>query len=201
MVVEVERLGTGWTAERRQPWWPRSVASAALPLVALGAGLGAFYFARVIPGSTAQATAMTMIGLACVSGIAAFATRWAHGLLPGRLSILSQAFDATPDAQLIAAPGGRMAYANTAFDHLFPGRGEPPLDRIARAVAADLTSQTEFCRLRVQAAAGARAIAMLSLRDTRGGVASRVTISANPIAGRPGYSLWNVKDAAADNDM
>ena len=38
----------------------------------------------------------------------------------GRVDILSQALEASPDAQLIVDPDGRIAYANTAFISLFP---------------------------------------------------------------------------------
>src|SRR5262249_2836640 len=77
---------------------------------------------------------------------------------------------------------------------------EPPLARIAAALA-DPDSSADFERLRGRAAAGARAIAALSLRDSRGRVAGWFSIAVNPIAGRPGYSFWNIQDVTAHHEM
>ena len=160
MAVDAERTGfrLGGIFERWRPWWIRSLAGAAQVLAAITC-VGALYLAWTITGSTARATAITMIGLAGVSGAGAFAARWAHAALADRLDILSQALDAAPDPHMIVAAGGRMAYANLAFDHLFPEGGEPPLDRIERSMAPDPKSVGEFRRLRSRAAAGNYAIA------------------------------------------
>ncbi len=138
-----------------------------------------------------------MIGLAGVSGAGAFAARWAHAALADRLDILSQALDAAPDPHMIVAAGGWLAYANLAFDHLFPEGGEPPLDRIERSMAPDPESVGEFRRLRSRAAAGNYAIAAVSLRHTHGAAIGRFNITASPITGRPGYSLWKFSDVTA----
>ncbi len=37
----------------------------------------------------------------------------------------------------------------------------------------------------------------VALRDARGGAAGRFNIAVNPIAGRPGYSFWNIRDITA----
>src|SRR5205085_5154713 len=105
-----------------------------------------------------------------------------------------------PDAQLILTPDGRIAYANTAFHDLFPPSEEPPLARIALALA-DPLSMTDFDRLRSRSAAGARAITALPLRDSRGAAAGWFNIAVNPIAGRPGYSFWNIQDITARHEM
>jgi two-component system cell cycle sensor histidine kinase/response regulator CckA len=101
---------------------------------------------------------------------------------------------------LILTPDGRIAYANTAFHDLFPQSREPPLARIAAALADD-ESAADFERLRNQAAAGARAITALPLRDSRGAAAGWYNIAVNPIAGRPGYSFWNIQDSTARHEM
>ena len=59
----------------------------------------------------------------------------------------------------------------------------------------------DFERLRSRAAAGARAIAALPLRDARGAAAGWFNIAVNPIAGRPGYSFWNIQDITARHEM
>src|SRR5271167_3359998 len=202
MMVDVERmhLRIGCTPIGRHPAWIRSLGSAAQALAAIAA-FGALYLAWTITGSTTQATEYTIFGLAGISGVAAFAAHWAQGALADRLNMLSLALDAAPVAQMIVAGDGRMAYANFAFDRLFPGKGEPPLDRIELSLAADPESVTEFLQLRSRAAAGVRATIAVSLRDARGAAVGRFNISASPITGRPGYSFLSIHDITARNEM
>lgn len=202
MMVDVERmhLRIGCTPIGRHPAWIRSLGSAAQALAAIAA-FGALYLAWTITGSTTQATEYTIFGLAGISGVAAFAAHWAQGALADRLNMLTLALDAAPVAQMIVAGDGRMAYANLAFDRLFPGKGEPPLDRIELSLAADPESVTEFLQLRSRAAAGVRATIAVSLRDARGAAVGRFNISASPITGRPGYSFLSIHDITARNEM
>src|SRR5260370_15148774 len=93
-----------------------------------------------------------------------------------------------------------MAYANPAFHNLFPPSEEPPLARIALALA-DPDSLTDFDRLRARSAAGARAITALPLRDSRGAAAGWFNIAVNPIAGPPGYSYLNIQDITPRHEM
>jgi two-component system cell cycle sensor histidine kinase/response regulator CckA len=201
MAVEITEAHrrSSWPEQRAQLWWLRALAALALCL--FGAGIGILNFARVTAGLQAQAMAVMLLAVGIIAGVAAMTVRWAHSALADRVDILSQASDASPDAQLILAPSGRVVYANTAFNGLFPGEDEAPLERIARAVADDREARADFRRLRSQAAAGARAIAALCLRDARGGGAGWFNISVNPIAGRPGYSFWNLQDITARHEM
>jgi len=202
MVADAERtnLRVGWTTHRRHPGRIRSFAGAVQVLAAI-AGLGALYSAWAITGSAAQATAITLFGLAAVTTVAAYAARRSQAALADRLDLLRQALDAAPDPQMIVAPDGRMAYANLAFDNLFGRKGELPLDRIERSVAADAESLTEFRRQRRRAAAGVRATAAVSLRDALGDAVGRFSISVSPITGRPGYSFWNIHDVTERHEM
>src|SRR5215472_9504540 len=201
-MVNAERMGSGagWTTNGRSRGWIRSVGGAAEALAAI-AGISALYLAWTIIGSPAQAIEYTMFGLAGLSGVAAFAARWAQGTLTDRLDLLSQALDAAPDAQMIVAGDGRIAYANLAFDQLFPGKDERPLDRIERSLAADPQSVTAFRQLRSRVAAGVRATVAVSLQDARGDITGRFTISASPIIGRLGYSFLNIHDITARNEL
>ncbi len=146
--------------------------AAAVVIVAFAVGLGAF------------------IGL----------VRWAYAALAARVDILTQALDASPDPQLILAPDGRVAYANAAYRELFPLARERPMPGIAAALA-EPDAMPDFERLRSRAAQGARAIAALPLRYSRGSAVGWFTISVNPIAGRPGYSFWNIQDITARHEM
>ncbi|TMJ63199.1 MAG: PAS domain S-box protein [Alphaproteobacteria bacterium] len=202
MVADVEgaRRWAIWAFERRQPGWIGRLSNVALFLATTGAVVGALYASGVISGVTAQAVTSTVVALAVLSGFAAFAARAMHTALAGRVDVLSQALDASADAQLIIASDGRIAYANTAFYDLFPQFPDAPLERIAAALA-DPDSTADFERLRSRAAAGTRAISALPLRDARGAAAGWFNVSVNPIAGRPGYSFWNFQDITARHEM
>src|SRR5712671_582492 len=202
MVADVEgaRRWASWAFERRHPGWIGRLSNAALILAATAAIVGALYASEIISGAKAQAVTSTVIALAVISGFAAFAARAMHTALAGRVDILSQALDASADAQVIIAPDGRIAYANTAFYDLFPQFPEAPLERVAAALS-DPDSQADFERLCSRAAAGTRAISALPLRNSRGVAAGWFNVSVNPIAGRPGYSFWNFQDITARHEM
>jgi two-component system, cell cycle sensor histidine kinase and response regulator CckA len=202
MVADAEREGRWKNAEGedRRPGWIGLLANLALVLAAIGGGVAVLFFAEVISGSKAEAMAIAMVGLGGIAGVAAFAARWVHAAFAGRVDILSQALDASPDAQLIVAPDGRMIYANTAFHRLFADDSGRPLDRIGEALA-DPDTRDDFQRLRSKAEAGARAITALPLQDSRGEAAGWFTIAVNPIAGRPGYSFWILQDITARHEM
>jgi len=189
-----------WVPERRPPAWIGLLGNTAIVLAASGLAIGILYFAQVISNANVAAAALTIVAVSMVIGVAAGSARWVHAALAGRVDILSQALDASPDAQLILTPNGRIAYANTAFHDLFPQSGQPALTRIAAALG-EAESISDFERLRSGAAAGNRAIAALSLRDSRGATAGRFNIAVNPVAGRPGYSFWNIQDVTARYEM
>ncbi|HEV8679712.1 MAG TPA: PAS domain-containing protein [Stellaceae bacterium] len=189
-----------WAAERRQPVWIGLLTNTALILAAAGLGTEVLYFARVISGANVAAAAITVVALSAIVAAGAGAARWMHAAMAGRVDILSQALDASPDAQLILTPDGRIAYANTAFHDLFPQPDAPALARIAAALTGP-ESIADFERLQSRAAAGTRAIAALPLRDSRGAAAGWFNIAVNPVAGRPGYSFWNIQDVTARHEM
>ena len=203
MVAEAEgaRRWVHWAAGRRQPGVRRLLGDTAVILAAAGLAVGVLYFSHVISAAQIAPAATTLVAMAAVIGVAAGgAARWVHAALAGRVDILSQALDASPDAQLILAPDGTIAYANPAFYDLFPQSGEPVLARLGAALA-DSDSAADFARLRERASAGTRAIAALGLRDSRGRTAGWFNIAVNPIAGRPGYSFWNLQDITARHEM
>src|SRR5437764_7122957 len=202
MVAETEgaRRWTRWDAGQSQPGWIGILGNFAVLLAAGGAGLGSLYFAQIVSGPGVELAATAILALAAVAGAVAGAARWMHAALAARVDILSQALEASPDAQLILTADGRIAYANNAFHDLFPQSGNAPLARIAGSLA-DPESAADFDRLRSRAAAGVRAIAALPLRNARGAAAGWFHVSVHPIAGRPGYSFWNVQDITARHEM
>src|SRR5262249_51443324 len=146
-------LRVGLTTNHRHQEWIRSIGDGAQALAAVSS-LGALYLAWTIMAGPAKLIEYAVFGLAGISVVAGFAAYRVHAALADRLDLLSLALDTVPDAQVIVAGDGRMAYANPAFDRLFPGRGELPLECIQRSIAADPESVTEFLQLRSQAATG-----------------------------------------------
>src|SRR3954452_21553446 len=188
-----------WAAFRARPGWARQLANVALTLsvAAVGATL---FFTQIIDGSQRPAAVFVIVAFALGLGAFVWVVRWTYTALAGRVDILTQALDASPDPQLIMAADGRIAYANTAYRELFPLARERPMPAIAAALA-DPDAMPDFERLRNRAAQGARAIAALPLRYSRGSAVGWFTISVNPIAGRPGYSFWDIQDITARHEM
>jgi len=186
--------------ERSRPAWVGVLAQATVILAAIAVGILILYAAEVISGVRVVAVVVGLAALAAVVGVAALAAHWVHGGVDRRVDILSQALEASPDAQLIVGPDGRMAYANSAFISFFDPDGGAPLDRLAAAIA-DLEAGIDFQRLRTQAMAGARAIAAVPLKDARGAAAGWFNVAVNPIPGRPGYSFWHIQDITARHEM
>ncbi len=104
----------------------RCSAEPAQILAAMPASRLLYLHGRFLPIGRADGDHVHVAWLAGISGVAAVAARWVHTALAGRVDILSQALDASPDPQLILARDGRIAYANTAFHRFFPQSGEPP---------------------------------------------------------------------------
>ena len=152
MVADAEgtRRWADWVTEHRQPGWIGRLSNVALVLAIAGAVIETLNLSQLVSGHKAGAAAAAIIGLAAITGVAAFAARSMHVALSGRVDILSQALDASPDAQLIIAPDGRTVYANTAFSDLFLQTGEAPLAGIGAALA-DPESAADFERLRSRA--------------------------------------------------
>src|SRR5580692_2080459 len=161
---EAARRLAHWRAERGRPIWVGVLAQAAVILAAIGIGIGILYFAEVISGVRVVATVVALAALAGLVGVAAIAAHWVQGGLAGRVDILSQALEASPDAQLIVAPDGRVAYANASLNNLLAPDDGPVIDRLAAAVAG-AEAGADFERLRNQALAGGRAIAAVPLND------------------------------------
>ena len=202
MVADAEgaRRWVSWAVEGSRPRRVGLLAQGALVVAAAAAVLFLLYMTDLVSARHFEAAAIALAGLAAAGGAAAIAARWVDRALAGRVDILSQALDASPDAQLIVGPDGGMTYANAAFRRLFPEARGVVLERIAAALA-ETDAQADFERLRSRAAAGARAIAALPLRDARGAAAGWFNLSVNPILGRPGYSFWNIQDISAQHEM
>ena len=191
MVAPADRAGR--IVERYKPWRTRSLAMATMaPFVCMGL-LGVLHLGQLISPCTDPTMAIAMLGLAGLGSVAALAGYRANGVLLSSLDTLSQAIDAA-EPMLIVAPDGGVSHANIAFDRLFPQRERAPLDRIKLALCPDGESQVQFRRLCSRAAAGARAVATLSLSKAPADDTSRVKVTVDPIGGYPGYTVWQISD-------
>src|SRR5579872_4093748 len=198
----VRRLSFG--SERGRSLWVGVMAQAAVILAAIGVGIGILYFAEVISGVRVVATVVAIAALAGLIGVAAIAAHWVQGGLAGRVDILNEALEASPDAQLIVTPDGRVAYANAALNNLLApdegADGSAVLDRLAATIAG-AEAGADFERLRTQALAGGRAIAAVPLNDGRGAASGWFNIAVTPVPGRAGYSFWRIQDITAQHEM
>ena len=147
--------------------------------------------AKMVAGSSGQVPLVVPLGIALFATAAAGAGRIVR-VVEQWLEVLGQAFDAAPEAQLVATPEGRAAQANLAFERLFPGAGEAALDLVEQAAAP--ASLGVLRSLREQAAGGAPAVAAIPLRCTNGGPPQPFEISVEPAAGRTRYCLWTFRE-------
>src|SRR5665213_1457757 len=106
-------------------WTRRFGILAVLFTIAALASVG-LLLAELVEGSMVRSIAIFLATMALGSGVAAVVARLVHTALAGRLDLLSQALEASPNAQLIVAPDGSLAYANAAFHRFFPSlHGSP----------------------------------------------------------------------------
>jgi two-component system cell cycle sensor histidine kinase/response regulator CckA len=177
----------------------RSLAAAHFAPAVFAGILSALIIGQVIAGCTPELATITILvfaGIGAISALASGRTNWAATY---RLDMLSRALDTTDEAVLIVASDGHMAYANAAFEGLFPDRGDAPLERIKRALSPDGESNGQFRQLRGRAAVGARASANLSLSRRSTGDPGHFKITVDPLADRVGYFLWRICDVTSQH--
>ena len=182
------------------PAWMRRLGAIAIICTILAVVLFGISLAEYVEGAIARPLALVLIIFAAGCGLVSLAARRVHAALAGRVDLLGQALEASPNAHLIVAPDGSVAYANAAFHHFFPELGGPPLEAIARRFAEDQASAAEFLRLRQEVARTGRAGGSLALGYGAGSTAW-FNVSAHLLAGRPGYGLWSFEDVTARHEM
>jgi two-component system cell cycle sensor histidine kinase/response regulator CckA len=181
------------------PGWMHGLSAAALFLALAALTLGTLLFTEMLEGDVARPAALALAGLALLCGSAAVVARLVHSSFVGRLALLSQALEASPQAHLIVGPEGAAAYANAAFRRFF-GTTARPLDSIEHRLAPAAQGTEDFARLARDArergaAAGRIGIAAPDSDPTWFGVA------AHRLAGRPGFTLWSFEDVTARHEM
>jgi two-component system, cell cycle sensor histidine kinase and response regulator CckA len=198
------RSDPGWSIELSgdagAPAWMRRLGAVAIVCGLLSLVLFLTALAELVDGGITRPAAIALMILAGVFGATAVVARQVHAALTGRLDLLSQALEASPNAHLIVAPGGQVAYANAAFRRFFPAIGSPPLDALDRRFASGHAAATEFARLRHEVVQNGRAHGRLALNYPTGSTAW-FSLSTHLLAGRPGYSLWSFEDVSARHEM
>ncbi len=204
MVAETDgaRRWARWAAERHQPGLRGLLGNTAVILAAAGLAVGVLYVADVISARSCRAGGdhdrrhgcrNRGCRRQCGALGACRAGRPGRHFEPGARCLARRPADPRPRTagSRTPIPLSTISSRNRANRRW---RASPPRSPTPKSIA-------DFERLRSRAAAGARAIAALPLRDSRGRAAGWFNIAVNPIAGRPGYSFWNLQDITARHEM
>ena len=181
------------------PGWVQGLSAAALFLGLAALTLGTLLFTEMLEGEAAEPAALLLAGLALACGSAAVVARFVHTSFVGRLALLSQALEASPQAHLIVGPDGAAAYANAAFRRFF-GSPSRPLEAIARAIAPGDPSAEDFARLALDARERGSTSGRIALAEGGAGQ-TWFGVLAHRLAGRPGFMLWSFEDVTARHEM
>jgi two-component system, cell cycle sensor histidine kinase and response regulator CckA len=182
------------------PAWMRRLGAAAVVCSALALVATAALLMEV-PAAPALSVATAVLAVFAIAfGIAGAAAWLVYGSLAGRLTLLSEALEASSGARLIVAPDGTFAYANAAFHRFFPGLSGPPLDGLARRFVDDPGAWQAFARLRLDIRQRGTAAGRFALGQA-GGSVTWITVAATRILSRSGYQLWSFEDITTRHEM
>ncbi len=182
------------------PAWVRGLSAAALFLALAALTLGTLLFTEMLQGEAARPAALVLAGLALVVGSAAVVARLVHTTFVGRLALLSQALETSPQAHLIVGPDGGTAYANAAFRRFF-GTAPRPLEAIQRIVTPSEPSAADFARLALDASERRATSGRIAVAHGSGMGQSWFSVAAHALSGRPGFTLWSFEDVTARHEM
>ncbi|HTZ76469.1 MAG TPA: PAS domain-containing protein [Stellaceae bacterium] len=182
------------------PQWMRRLSALAVLLAAAAVGFWALTFGELLAGRMAWWGTIVLGALAALAMVAACVARKVHRMFASRVDLLGSALEASPNAHLILAPNGSVAYANAAFLALFRDGATEPLDAIERRIGFGTEAAQEFHRLRDEAFGHGRAHGHILLRSGAG-MSAWFNLSIHSLAGRPGFSLWSFEDVTARHEM
>jgi two-component system, cell cycle sensor histidine kinase and response regulator CckA len=199
-VLERSEWKPGEPGDVTVPLWMRRLSLLAAVLAIGAAVTASLTFAEVARGVIVGPAALLLAALSLLAAVASLVARRVHAALSSRVDLLAHALDASPNAHLILAPSGAVAYANAAFRALFP-EGEGALfEKIERRLGNDNEVRSEFRRLRDEAFGHGHAHGRIALQYGQG-IASWFNLSINSLPGRPGHSLWSFEDVTARHEM
>ena len=143
------------------------------------------------------------IALAAVAGVALLSlSRTEHEAAAAQrqAEILAHAVDALPGGAAVIDGGGALVHGNAVFQAMVPLKGRRPAAALADHVAGGAEALQRFKRLAAAAASGESAKEELQVRTAQGRTAWW-EVSANPVPGLRGYSLWIVGDVTAKREL
>ncbi len=162
----------------------RRLNALAVLLAAAAIGVWMLSFGELLAGTIAWSAAVLLGVMAALVAVAAYVARRVHRIFASRVDLLGLALEASPNAHLILAPNGSVAYANAAFLGLFRDGASEPLEAIERRIGFGSEAAQEFRRLRDEAFGHGRAhgrIMLRSLAGSRRGSPSRsIRLPAGP---------------------
>src|SRR5579863_6237917 len=198
--LERGELKVGETGDAAVPRWMHRLSMLAAVLAVGAAATAALTFAEIVRGVIVGPAALLLAVLSVLAAVAGMVARRVHAGLSSRVDLLAHALDASPNAHLILAPNGAVAYANAAFHALFPDGEGGLIEKIERRLGNDNDARSEFRRLRDEAFGHGHAHGRLALQYGAG-VAAWFNLAINSLPGRPGYSLWSFEDVTARHEM
>jgi two-component system cell cycle sensor histidine kinase/response regulator CckA len=143
------------------------------------------------------------IALAAVAGVALLSlSRTEHEAAAAQrqAEILAHAVDALPGGAAVIDGIGALVHANAVFQAMVPLKGRRPAAALGDHVAGGAEALQRFKRLAAAAAAGESAKEELQVKTAQGRTAWW-EVSANPVPGLSGYSLWIVGDVTARREL
>ena len=143
------------------------------------------------------------IALAAVAGVALLSlSRTEHEAAAAQrqAEILAHAVDALPGGAAVIDGIGALVHANAVFQAMVPLKGRRPAAALSDHIAGGAEALQRFKRLAAAAAAGESAKEELQVKTAQGRTAWW-EVSANPVPGLSGYSLWIVGDVTARREL
>jgi two-component system cell cycle sensor histidine kinase/response regulator CckA len=143
------------------------------------------------------------IALAAVAGVALLSlSRTEHEAAAAQrqAEILAHAVDALPGGAAVIDGSGVLVHANAVFQAMVPLKGRRPAAALGDHVAGGAEALQRFKRLAAAAASGESAKEELQVKTAQGRTAWW-EVSANPVPGLRGYSLWIVGDVTARREL
>jgi two-component system cell cycle sensor histidine kinase/response regulator CckA len=142
------------------------------------------------------------VALAAVAGIALLSlSRTEHkaAMAQRQAGVLAHAVDALPGGAAVIDAGGTLVHANAVFASMLPLQGRRPAAALVEHLMGGAEAQQRFKRLSAAAAKGQAAKEQLPVK-TAHGAQGWWEVSANPVPGLAGYSLWIVDDITAKRE-
>ncbi len=143
------------------------------------------------------------VALAAVAGIALLTlsrTERQAATAQRQVEVLTHAADALPGGAAVIDGTGALVHANAVFQAMVDPADRRPVDALRGRLAADSDARARFERLVTAASAGRTATEEVPIRSAAG-KSAWWEISAHPVPGFQGHSLWTVGDVTTRREI